>query len=418
MPYPGDFAVLFTSERGFSRHAAVWPVWQSTEKLSVLESYLDEPWDKDLDAIRGFYGVDSRNGAKPIKAVKGQERRVILSQMPKSELEWGPVSRTLLEMSARQSNGHIFHFHGQKSIPRSIGLRLPSFDHPVRIDWVEGKPRVLLPNGSTQTIERVLNDDDLEMWIRIVGYTSKMLDLDDREELARAVYDLNLRSLKWAHLNFDRAWDFRRKGQAVDIESPDAEWEPPATPVKFTKRRAGESNLDRWLCDTCAHSFTCPYSREGSVCILPDSDAKDLAQMFQTRNSAAILEALGSLLSAQTKRMNRALEIEEETGKLQPEVTKIMNSLFDRGVQMAKLVDPVIAGRTTPKLSVNMLNVSGAGQPNSTPQALMAGVMAELESRGVKPEEATPEQVSEILGQAVPPEYVEADVLEDTNEQD
>jgi hypothetical protein len=421
VPYPGNFAVGFDSEHGFNRHVAVWPIWRASRPLSELEQLIENPWNEDFKSARGHYGVDSRHSAKPVKPFKNQERRIILAGMPKSEMEWSPLSAELLKLAESGANGHILHFHGQKSVARSIGIRVPSFDHPVRIDWVDGSPRVLLPNGGIQQIDRIAENKDLELWIRIVGYNSRMLQIDDREELSRTVYDLNLRSLKWAHLNFDRAWDFRRKGMATDIDSPDAEWEPPPQPVKFTKRRASESQLDRWLCDTCSHSFICPYSREGSVCIVPGSDAEELANQFKTRNSSAILEALGTLLAAQTRRMNRAMEIEEETGKLQPEVTKIMNSLFDRGVQMAKLVDPVIAGRSAPKLNIGIFNGSSP-QQQATPQMLMAGVMAELESRGISPEEATEEQVAEILEGAVPTGYVDTDLVEeprkDANEEE
>ena len=118
--------------------------------------------------------------------------------------------------------------------------------------------------------------------------------------LGRAVYEANLRSLKWAFMNYDKAWDIRRTASG-NPNIPDDDWEPPEATIRF-RRHKNETPFDRWTCDTCSLNRKCPYARKGSVCIVPDSDAAELVEMFGTRSSARIIDALGKLLEIQSKR--------------------------------------------------------------------------------------------------------------------
>lgn len=139
------------------------------------------------------------------------------------------------------------------------------------------------------------------------------------------------------------------------------------------------------------------------MCAVPGSEPEELATYFNTRNSDLIIDGLGTLLATQTRRLNEGLLAEtvrnEITGdaitELNPEVTKIINSVFDRGVQLAKLVDPSLRD---PKLAIN---VNRGGQANiiqnASPQALTAAIVSALEARGVKREEITTEMLKNVL---------------------
>ena len=78
-------------------------------------------------------------------------------------------------------------------------------------------------------------------------------------------------------------------------------------------------------------------------------------------------------------------------------MTRILNTTFDRGVQLAKLLDPTLAARMTPRMmNVAMLNVAQGTLP-ATSQSLASGVAGVLEAKGIAIEDATPEIVAEVL---------------------
>lgn len=163
---------------------------------------------------------------------------------------------------------------------------------------------------------------------------------------------------------------------------------------------------------------------------MPDSEPAELATLFGTRNSGQILEGLSAILSAQAARANSALQAEVEKATtpdaegnvpgyvLDPALTRLFNTLFDRAVQMAKLIDPKIASQMGPRLNVNLLAMSGQPGGSFTPQQLMSGVAGELAAKGIDINEATEEQIKETLGQmmGVPAGVIEATVTEENDE--
>lgn len=400
-PYPGDFAVLFDSQHGYDKPQAVWPIWRANQNSwRDLDLLIENPWSDDPSMIRGAYGIDSRSMAEPVRASADQQHRILVANFPKDASQWGRFVSEILRL-ASQPDAPIFHFHGQKSVARCIGMRVPAFDHPVRIGWYSGQPRILLPNGQMTLLDDL--DVDKAMWLKLVGMAPRDFNMLDRQELSRRVYDFNLRSLKWAYLNYDKAWDFRRKGRASEAGGSE-EFVPTPTRVKFirSKRlRDQETEYDKWLCDTCIYQDTCPYSREGAVCILPGTDGEELANRFKTRNGQSIVEALGVLMSFQAKRLLQAAAKEEEAFDekgLDDAVTRLANSIFDRGVQLAKLVDPAIAGRLVPKVNIGNFNLTGGGM---TPQALMSGLAQQLKEQGVSLEDMTEDQLGVVLAELV-----------------
>jgi len=421
-PFPGDFAVAFDSDHGWKNPIAVWRIWRANKNsFNQMDQYFNEP--PKPGTVIGHFGVNSRTHSTPVAVVPGQEHRVLLANMPMEDGLWGSIASHAQQLQATNPE-HTLHFHGQKSVGRTIGIAVKSFDHPVRLGWKDGYPRVLLGNGMEWG---VLKNPTVhqEQWLRIIGIDPKALMRMERKEQSRKVYETNLRSLKWAFLNWDRAWDFRRASdEEEDIESSDVDWSPQALPVRIRKTKTEVMELDRWLCDTCSIQFRCPYSRQGSVCIVPDSEASHLPEMFGTRNADQIINGLVSVLTLQAHRVEQGvaaerkmqeaiLEDPEKSGTgLSPEVTRIVNSLFDRGVVLAKLVSPRLAAQGAPKINIGIVTGNnGTAVTTATPQALMQGVAAELESRGIALEDATEEIINQILSESVP---IEATAREGT----
>jgi hypothetical protein len=401
MPYPGDFCCLFTSIMGWDHPAAVWQVWRANEnKLIDMERMFNEP--PEPGTVLGTFGVHSRSHSEPVEVVKGQPHRLVLANNPMSDNLWEPIASFAQRLQASNPEATI-HYHGGKSVGRTIGIAAKSFDHPVRIGWDDGIPIVLLPNGMRWPMGKKINSYQAH-WLKIIGVNPRTMLKLNKSDLSREVYRVNLLSLRWAFLNWDRAWDFRRAtADEIHIAASDMDWEPTTLKIRMRRTRSEDQLLDRWLCNTCSLQFRCPYSREGAVCIVPDSEPVELAQFFQTRNSGTIVEGLGVVLGAMARRANTGIAAESkrtledgETG-LSPEVTRILNSLFDRGVQLAKLVDPKLAARMGPKINVGVINT--AGGPGMTSQALLVGVAAELESRGIKLEDATAEDIERVLSE-------------------
>lgn len=411
VPYPDRQAILFTSELEFDAPAAVWPIWRcDTDKWTELEELWERPQNPDT--------LVSRWGGDIWEALEGQEHRVIVAGFPGSEHQWADIATKLMQLQATDPAKTI-HSHGQKSVGRTIGIGIKSFDHHVRLGWDDGFPRILLPNGMTWRTGKEPSRT-MEHWLGVVGTSSKEVKRamkGQRKPLSELVYAINLRSLRWAFFNWDRAWDFRRAAlDANDLEAAEADFDPKTLPLRLHRAKGEQGLLDKWLCDTCSLQFRCPLSREGAVCAVPDTEPEELAQQFGTRNSASIMLGLSNILAAQSRRANRALkaemdkaEGEDEKGnprefELDPALTRLLNTLFDRGVQMAKLVDPRIAAQLGTKVNVNLLSMNGTGSggvgQDLTPQALMGGIAAELEARGIDLADATPELIQQILSEA------------------
>ena len=134
---------------------------------------------------------------------------------------------------------------------------------------------------------------------------------------------------------------------------------------------------------------------------MPGSEPTDLAKMFKTRDSQLIIDGLGTLMAAETHRLQRGMEEEETWGELDPEVTKMMSTLFDHGVKLAKLVDPSLRGS-----GVN-INVGQGGQAAvalSTPKQMVAAAVRELQARGVPLDQITPDAIQGLLAGMADPE--------------
>lgn len=360
----------------FARPDAVYPTFRYGDPLDKLVGFLEHPAGQEPDR----YVTDD----PLLCAVSGQEHRIVITDL--LDLRLMMAKKFLRELAAVQADHPeaIMHVHGLYSYRAMFGLGFRSADIDPRYSASKGK--VLMPHGKEMTYERAA---DQPKWINLLG----MHPSDLRVPRQRCIF--NILSAGWAAKHFmdNVKWSVNKnKSDFVDPDDPVSEVSTDSRIMLHNGVRPQEG--DRWLCNLCTLQSSCKFFREGAVCTVPDSEPLELAHFFQTTDSETIITGLGTLLAAQSRRLKTAMEEEEEEGSVSPEVTKIINTLFDRGVKLAKLVDPSLAAAGAARISIDARQQSiQAGSP----QQLMAAVVQELVTRGVRREDITPEMVMNIL---------------------
>jgi hypothetical protein len=377
--------------------SATWPVWtpDSPGGMDYLEELLAHPVAQDEELCASLPATQ--------RPKKDQPNLVVIDHLPDLGTTLG---RRVVYLLNEVQKGHphaALHIHGSYSWRTLFGLTFPSVD----FEFFEGarKGTVFLPNG--RMLKGLSKDQSAakrhQKWVELCGHEISSLAIP-RE---RCLYQM--RAAQWAAKHYKENVNFRVSGK--EDPDPDDPNSPPSdghdeTASRLSRDRAGMVEGDKFLCDVCSVQSTCKYFRSGGVCSIPDTEPARLANLFQTRDADTIVTALGTLLSTHSNRLERALE--EETalggndGPLDPEVTKLINSVFDRGVELAKLLNPELrAPRGRPvTVGVQVNNGSAAGAvAGATPQAAVAAVYAELEGRGISRDQITPEMVAGLLTQ-------------------
>lgn len=377
-----------------SKPVAVYPTWAFGQPLQNLISMVEHP--AGLEPGR-YHHEDSL-----LRPTAGQEHRVVITDLPDASLK--ATKKFLVELAQLQADHPecIMHIHGLYGFRTMFGLGFRSVDFDPRVDAQKGK--VYMPHGQAMTYERAA---DQPKWINLMG----MRPSDLRVPRNRCIF--NIYSAGWAakYYRDNVRWASRGKKRAgnqliVDPDDPISEIVTDNRVMLHNGVRPKEG--DKWLCNTCSLQLSCKFFREGAVCTVPGTEPAELAAFFKTTDSDMIIEGLGTLLATQTRRLNRALEMEEEGDVISGEVTKIINTLFDRGVKLAKLVDPKLAAAGAARINFKVDNRTATIQAGS-PQQLMAAVVQELVSRGVRREDITPEMVMRIIEE---PEDIRAKAIE------
>lgn len=365
---------------------AVYPTFHYGDPMDDLIKMMEHPAGVEPDR----YASDD----PLLRPVPGQEHRVIITDL--ADMKLGLTKRFIRTVAELQQEHPdcIVHLHGVYSWRAMFALGLRSVDIDPRASAAKGK--VTMPHGKELTCERAANEPK---WINLLG----MHPSDLRVPRNRCMF--NILAAGWAakHYRDNVRWSTRRGGEFVDADDPVNEIATDSRIMLHNGVRPQEG--DRWLCNICTLQSSCKFFREGAVCSVPDSEPLELAHLFQTRDSESIIQALGTLLATQTHRVNKALEKEEELDGLMPETTKMINTLFDRGVKLAKLVDPKLAAAGAARINVDARTQIQA----SSPQQLMAAVVQELIARGVRREDITPDMVVAILDK---PEEVRGRAIE------
>jgi hypothetical protein len=390
--YP--YRVLLVGEQGTSEYGpdstslnkpvAVYPTWEYGEDSALLEEIVALPVGQDP---RVCFDLTVPSDVRP---VLGQEHRVVIINPPLATTGPGRHFLRYLKELQEEYPNCIIHIHGLYGWKVAFGMGFRSADIDPRTPAQKGK--VTVPAGREMKFEDVARNPQ---WCTVLGF--KPTDLAVPRN--RCMY--NIKSAEWAGKNYDQLVNFRVKSSStkdlLQIDTPESDYTPASgTSVSLRGKKAGDG--DQVLCNTCSLQLDCKYYREGAVCSVPGAEPAPLARFFKTRDSSMIIDGLGVIMAAQTRRLERGMEEEEVFGELSPEVTKLLNSLFDQGVKLAKLVDPALRGSTKVGVFVN-------GQPqqqqSNDPRQFVAGVIRELRARGIPDKDITPELIQSTLGAMV-----------------
>jgi hypothetical protein len=389
------------AEHDLDNPKAVYPTWQYGEEFALLEEIIEYPVGQDSTVCN--------DKTVPVDQlpVFGQEHRVVITNQPPSHT--GPGRQFLRHVKELQEDypDCIIHLHGTYSFRSAFGLGFRAADMEPRTAAAKG--RVYLPSGKEEKYEQVVKHPH---WVTQLGFKPVELSVPR----VRCMY--NIKSAVWAGANYDKLYNFAfkpAKDHEVDTTSPTADVVPITTKSHIVGAAKPKSEADMFQCDTCSLQDKCKYFRAGAVCSVPGAEPTELSRYFKTRDSGMIIDGLGTLLAAQTHRLQRGMRDEDTFGELDPEVTKIMNGIFDQGVKLAKLVDPSLRGS-----GVN-INVGQGGQAQvavSTPKQMVAAAVRELQARGVPLEEITPEAIQGLLAGMADPEKADRAIESKVVDQD
>jgi hypothetical protein len=372
---------------------AVYPTWVYGEDSQILEDFLASPMGED-DAACSDMSVSGDE-----RPVKGQEHRVVVTELPNTgELVGRAFLRYLRDLQQEYPEA-ILHVHGLYTWKGCFNYGFGAADVEPRT--AASKGRVHLPAGSVEKYERLVAKPQ---WAAALGFKPSELEVPRN----RCMY--NIKSAVWAGENYMELVKFKVTGEGSgNYESSDNDHEPATTKSVVTGRYGKFLETDKQLCDTCSLQNKCKYYREGSVCTVPGAEPVKLARMFNTRNADDIIDGLGTLLSANSTRLERGMRAEQVDGEVNPEVSKMMGQVFEQGVKLAKLLDPNRFGAGGAKVQVNV-GTSGAAQVSgANPRQFAASVVQSLVQQGIPRDQITPEMVAGVLeGMANPDQQQKA----------
>lgn len=383
-----------TMDRPFARY----PVWDyERHTMEELEEMLATPVGDHTRAAE-----DDRT-PEDERPVLGQEHRVVVTNLPIVSSGIGRKIIREIDLLQQEYQDAIIHVHNLYSYRVMFGLSFKSVDLDFRTPAAQKK--VYLPNGKEMHHEQTVK---VPQWITLLGY--KPVDLQVPRN--RCLY--NIESARWAAKHFKEAIKFRSKrSPSMELPDPDAlHHKPVEIAAKTPVTNGGVANgKDRLYCNLCSVQDSCKYYREGSVCTVPDSEPARLSRFFNTRDPDAIITGLGSLLGAQANRVERGVEDEDLTGELDPEVSKAINSLFNNGVKLAKLLNPELNGKG-PQVGVFVGSGGAASVQMGSANQLTASIVAQLESKGIAREDITPEMIQTVLDPDATGRVLEAATVE------
>ena len=389
----------------FDKPVGVYPTWQYGEDSVLLEEMLEFPIGEDMEAcFDTTVGPDER-------PVPGQEHRVVITDIPNTNTGTGRSFLRYLRGLQEEYPQAIIHIHGLYSYKACFGMGFKAADVEPRTAAQKGN--VHTPSGKLERYERLTAKPQ---WASALGF--KPADLAQPRN--RCMY--NIKSAVWAGQNYMELFRFKTQGEGSgDYTSPDSEHVPATTSTVFAggsaAGKAGEG--DKMLCDTCSLQDKCKYFRSGAVCTVPGAEPVKLSRMFKTRSADDIIDGLGTLLAANSNRLERGMHHEQIEGDLDPEVSKMMGQVFDQGVKLAKLLEP---GRFSggAKVQVNVGAGGAAAVSSANPRQLVSAIMRELTQNGVPRDKITPEMIQGVLEGSVNPDQqhraIQGAVLESRDE--
>lgn len=396
------YRILICGDQGTAEYQAgtddpiaVYPTWQYGEDESDLETFMARNVGDD-STLCNLPGVPVEENY-----VFGQEHRVLVMNFPALHTGPGKMFLKLVKELQEEYPDAILHLHGATlfSTPCRLGLR--AFDYDPRTPAAHGT--VFLPTGfEIRQNESTQKHTD---WITMLGF--KPIEL--KEPRNRCMF--NIKAARWAADNFhkDARFVLKRKTMNVDSTTPDAEYDPVVNNRIMFKNDIKPKPGDKWLCNQCSLAMACKFYREGAVCTVPNSEPKQLADFFKTRDSNSIMDGLASIMQVEAQRYADSVEM-EEIGGLDKHTTQIGQALFDKGVKLAKLVDPSLRN---PKVQVTVGSGGSVGIGVGDPRQFIAEAVRQLELEGFARKDITPEMIKNVLeGSGVQPRTIEGTVVE------
>lgn len=370
-------AVHVDAEHGLEEPRAVYPIWEYGDDWGILEEMASNPIGRDAQVCNDTV-ID-----RAWRPVFGQEHMVIISGLPDFKTGVGKsIVRRLNEFQNDFPDCVVF-IDGSSSFNVLFGMSFQAGNWDPF--YFAKDSSVMLPSGRYVKLHAFSAH---QKWIHLLG--SNIPELREQGKRVR----FNCKSALWAAENYQREIIFKSQGgtQTVDPTALVHVPEQGVNPLPMAQEG------DKVNCDTCSLQMQCKLYRQGSVCTLPKTEAKDLAKMFGTRDADTIIDALGNLVGRQAKRVERGLAEEEVLGVLDPEVSKQLTSTIDNGIKLAKLVDPSRAGGAHVQVNV------GAGAGSATQVAMvntdqMVGqIVREIQQRtGIPAAQITPEMITQQL---------------------
>lgn len=379
-----DWRLLLVGEQGtaelgpdndVNKPVAVYPTWAYGEDAELLEEIIEKPVGQDE---RSCLDMTVPADERP---VWNQPHRVVITDMPLASTGAGRKFLRHLKELQEDHPECIIHVHGLYSHRLAFGMGFGAADVEPRTAAQKGK--VTLPSGKDELYERAQAHPQ---WVTVLGF--KPVDLAVPRN--RCMY--NIKSAVWAGENYEKLYKFRTTPHDVDSTTPDASYEPPTGALTHVSKAKNPG--DKFLCDTCSIQNDCKYMRAGAVCSVPGAEPKELATFFKTRDSDTIIDGLGTLMAAQTRRLERGMAEEEDFG-LDPEVTKMMGQLFEQGVKLAKLLNPELRGGA--KININTGGGGAAIVQGTNPRQFTAAIVRELEQQGIPREKITPKMIAGMM---------------------
>lgn len=364
---------------------AVYPVWKmDRDTWAALEDYIDDPWGKNLE-----YCTD-KSIDKMMRPVWGQPHRIIIT---------GSASKTAADRARMVDLSNLqaerpeveFFIHDSQSFSTMFGMAFRAASYGPRMKASGGE--LILPTGKIIPGRGYYHVWDKEL--KALGWDHQVLHDSPPERCKFHIYVSRQAAIGWdthqrVSLIKPRNWTASWGESIVKAEDLPLVNGMPYIPVET--REPG----DMLACDHCSVWRMCSKYREGSVCTVAGSEGKSLADHFKTGNAASIVEGLRSIVAVQADRVQQAIDAETFSGEdADPNIDKMLNSVFKNGVTLAKLIDPALR---QPLVQVNNGSASKPQEiDTSDARGLAAHVIAEIEASGVPRSAITEEMIDQYL---------------------
>lgn len=379
MYFPADFRCLSIGDKGAvettREHStltpkAVYPTWRyGVNDIPELEAFCAEDWEG---------------------GVSGQERRVVITHLPITR--GGMAKKFLLLLKEIQDDypKAIIHIHGTYAWNALLGLDFKSADFEVRTIARGGT--VLLASGKKVHHTKAMK---FLKWLKLIEVPVESLESPSGRCIA------NILALQWATENWDKTtlpsgtW-VPRPMTEEDLERYLNGAVPEPRPHIPTRNVHPALPGDKLACDYCSLARECRSYRVGSICTLPKSSGLELYEYFESRDTDAIMMGLAKIMAIDADRLKDGREMEKEFGELSKEVTGISKDLFNKGVQLARLVDPALRSGGI-NVNVSQNNNSVSLNQGGTPQMEAAKAIELLEQNGIPRVEITSDMVHRTM---------------------